>query len=275
MHYVVIRDDDTNALTPVEYLDRLYGPFLSRGLPVNLAVIPNVRTDVSYGNGIAEGFLVAKNGTSDLFVPIGENRELVKYLKDNREYHIVQHGCHHEFVNQNPEFDHEDREDIVRRLEQGTEQLMKAGFGRPSTFVAPYDRLTRTSFEEVAKRFGLISSGWYELKRLPAAWWPSYFVKKATRRPHWRVGETMLLSHPGCHLSYHRPYELMLEEIKRSVRSRHLTVLVTHWWEFFRKNRADELFIRVLHDTARFLGSAKDVRVVTFEDVVMGKVKLA
>jgi len=45
MHYVILRDDDTNALTPVECLEQLYRPFLDRDLPVSLAVIPNVRTD--------------------------------------------------------------------------------------------------------------------------------------------------------------------------------------------------------------------------------------
>src|ERR1041384_832138 len=55
MRYVILRDDDTNALTPVEYLERLYRPFLDNGFPVNLATIPNVRTDVTYGAGIPEG----------------------------------------------------------------------------------------------------------------------------------------------------------------------------------------------------------------------------
>ena len=31
MRYVIIRDDDTNALTPVECLERLYRPLLERG----------------------------------------------------------------------------------------------------------------------------------------------------------------------------------------------------------------------------------------------------
>src|SRR5438477_1027217 len=59
MHYVIIRDDDTNALTPVECLERLYRPFLERGLPVNLAVIPNVATDTRMPDGGLEGYLAA------------------------------------------------------------------------------------------------------------------------------------------------------------------------------------------------------------------------
>ena len=40
MHYVIIRDDDTFAFTPPACLERIYRPFLGRGLPVNLAMIP-------------------------------------------------------------------------------------------------------------------------------------------------------------------------------------------------------------------------------------------
>src|SRR5438309_9582293 len=57
MRYVIIRDDDTNALTPVECLERLYRPLLHRGLPVNLATIPNVATDTTMTDGRLEGYL--------------------------------------------------------------------------------------------------------------------------------------------------------------------------------------------------------------------------
>ena len=51
MRYVIIRDDDTNALTPVSCLERLYRPFLERGIPVNLATIPEVALDTKLPDG--------------------------------------------------------------------------------------------------------------------------------------------------------------------------------------------------------------------------------
>ena len=57
MKYVIIRDDDTNALTPIECLETLYRPFLERSLSVNLATIPNVRSDVFLPNGNLKGSL--------------------------------------------------------------------------------------------------------------------------------------------------------------------------------------------------------------------------
>src|SRR5437879_10738108 len=61
MRYVIIRDDDTNALTPVECLERLYRPFLDCGLPVNLAVIPDVSTEAKMSDGRPEGFLLFRD----------------------------------------------------------------------------------------------------------------------------------------------------------------------------------------------------------------------
>ena len=274
MKYVILRDDDTNALTPVEFLERLYRPFLERGLPVNLATIPNVSTTAAYAPGKPELFLLAKNGPTPAEMPIGSNQKLVKYLRDNSEYHIVQHGCKHEFVNQRHEFDHHDRNDIARRLDDGTRHLLEAGFRRPTTFVAPYDQLSRTSLEEVARRFRVLSTGWYDWRRLPYAWLPRYALKKTCRSPHWRVGHTALLTHPGCHLSYHRSYGTMLDEIKKNIASRQITVLVTHWWEYFRDGKADDPFIDVLHATAHYLAAQRDLKVVSFDEIASENVSL-
>jgi Uncharacterized protein conserved in bacteria (DUF2334) len=262
MRYVIIRDDDTNALTPVECLERLYRPFLDRGFPVNLAVIPNVRTDVKISTGEYEGFLWGRPAEETL--PIGTNIELIHYLKANPEYRIIQHGCYHDYF----EFDEPDAAAVRRRLEHGRTQLQQAGLGAPRTFVAPYDKLSRVAMREVAARFEVLSTGWFELGRLPLAWWPQYVVKKTTQQPHWRVNGTVLLSHPGCLLSCHRDYGQMLDTIKETIAGQQLTVLVTHWWEYFRRGLPDDAFIRVLHETAEFLESDPDTRVISFDDIV-------
>ncbi len=274
MKYVILRDDDTNALTPISYLEKLYRPFLDKGLAVNLATIPNVCTQATYSDGKPELFLMAKNGNTEKTLPIGSNSKLVEYLLGNSEFHILQHGCRHEFVNKNYEFDHENREDIASRLDEGAKYLIEAGFARPNAFVAPYDQLSRTSLEEVSKRFRVLSTGWYSWRRLPASWWPQYALKKAFRAPHWQVGQTILLTHPGCHLSYHKSYDTILGEIDKSINSRRLTVLVTHWWEYFRNNTPDEPFIERLHETADYLASRKDLKVISFNDLAQNKVSL-
>ncbi len=108
MRYVILRDDDTNAFTPVDCLERLYRPFLERGLPVNLSVIPDVRTNVIRLDGLPEQFLFAKNGCHELTRPIGDNNELTSYLRNNPGFHIVQHGYDHSLL----EFDSLDQNDV-------------------------------------------------------------------------------------------------------------------------------------------------------------------
>jgi hypothetical protein len=270
MRYVILRDDDTNALTPVECLERLYRPFLDRNLPVNLAAIPDVSTNALTPDGKPEGFLFAKNGTRSATVPLGDNPELVKYLRDNPAYQIVQHGCHHDCF----EFDRESATEISTRLDHGLKLLADAGFARPVTFVAPHDKLSRASYREVAKRFEVISSGWFELQRLPMAWWPEYFVKKTRHTPHWRAGRTLLLSHPGCLLSAQRDFDSILDKIIATVNSRTVTVLVTHWWEYFPNGQPHENFIRVLHQTAEYLASQKDIKVISFAELAKSRLSL-
>ena len=327
MRYVIFRDDDTNALTPVACLERLYRPFLDRGWQVNLATIPNVSTSARMLDGKPEGFLRAApanlnptptpfelvgqasggkagartpscmrfsgNGSADGGVrahavtgdlaesgqtpcsatgtcPIGSNPKLVRYLLENAGYRIVQHGCRHDCL----EFDVPDRKALAGRLDEGTQHLREAGFPQPQTFVAPYDKLSRAGVIEVARRFSVLSTGWFELGRLPYAWWPRYALKKLRGTPHWRVGGTLLLSHPGCLLSYQRAYSTMLGGIIHHLASQRLTVLVTHWWEYFRDGQPDETFIEFLHETAAYIAGHPEIKVVSFEDLVGGKIPL-
>jgi hypothetical protein len=275
MRYVIIRDDDTNALTPPECLERLYRPFLDADLPVNLATIPAVATDVRRPDGELEEFLwkTKPSRGSEIkreIVPLRPEQPVVKYLRENSGYHMLQHGFHHDPF----EFDCDERARVIDRLEGGKRVFTAAGLPAPETFVAPHDKFSRVSYREVARRFKVISSGWFELRRLPYRWWPHYMTVKARKQPHWRVNGTALLSHPGCLLSYMRPHDSMLENIKRQIAQRQVTVLVTHWWEYFRRGRPDESFINVLHSVATYLESAHGIEVISFGELAERRPKL-
>jgi len=270
MRYVIIRDDDTNALTPVSCLERLYRPFLERGFPVNLATIPEVALDTTLPDGKPEGFLAYRNGTRSRTATIGANAELVRYLRENEGYEIVQHGLNHNYF----EFDRVDSARVSDWLDLGTKVLIEAGFPQPQTFVAPYDKFSRAALRETVRRFRVVSSGWYELGRVPPMWWLRYGWKKFRARPHWRIGRTLLLSHPGCLLSCFRPREKILDTIRAQIDRQQLTVLVTHWWEYYREQKANDAFISLLHETADYLAGRRDVRVISFSELVGGDVPL-
>ena len=130
MRYVIIRDDDTNALTPVECLERLYRPFLDRGLPVNLATIPNVSTRTTIPDGQLEGFLLAKNGNTPDYTADRQQPDWLNIFWPIPGFKVLQHGFHHDYF----EFDRNDREEIQQRLDDGTRLLTGGGFPQTGNF---------------------------------------------------------------------------------------------------------------------------------------------
>ncbi len=270
MKYVVLRDDDTHALTPVNYLEQLYRPFLDRGMSVGLATIPHVDTRITLANGQAELYLRVKNELGEGRIPIGRNKPLVDYLRANPGFEILQHGCHHNFH----EFACEDPSVIIEKLEEGNKLLLEAGFEKPTTFVAPHDRFSRVGLHEVAKRFRVISAFWFELRKLSPLWWPNYAFKKFFSMAHWQVGNLKLLTHPGSLVTHTYAYDSILPRIKENIARRKLTVIMTHWWEFYRENRPDDALIDVLHQIANYLATDPNVKMVSFRDIADGKVPL-
>ena len=92
--------------------------------------------------------------------------------------------------------------------------------------------------------------------------------------PHWQIGQTVLLSHPGCLLSAQRTYSTMLGGILHFLATQHLTVLVTHWWEYFPKAGPDEGFIGFLHETADYLATHPELKVISFDELVESRIPL-
>jgi len=240
------------------------------GMPVCLATIPEARTSVRTPDGLLEGYLTSGSGPDVGLAPIGLGRGLVDYIQAEACYDVVQHGCHHDIF----EFGGSDRRELARRLDRGARALSDAGFQKPHAFVAPYDRMSRGAFVEVGARFDVISTGWFEAGRVPARWWAAYALRKLGRQRHWRAGGCNLLSHPGCLLSYHRARAGMMDSVRDAIEGASLTVLVSHWWEFFRGGIPDDELIGTIHEVADWISSRSDIQVVTFSDVAGGRVPL-
>ena len=145
-HTVILRDDDTNATTDPAHLERLFRPFLERGLPVSLAVIPEVRSDARDLRGQRERFLAPgapnRNAERGVALPVATNDALVRYLRSEPGYAVVQHGLHHHVEDGRFELARDDPAEVARRLERGTLCLREAGLGAACAFVAPQDAMT-------------------------------------------------------------------------------------------------------------------------------------
>jgi hypothetical protein len=200
-----------------------------------------------------------------------ENPSLVAYLRANPSFHVAQHGCFHDCF----EFDRVNQAAATHLIERGTRRLYQAGFNRPQAFVAPHDRVSRAGLVAAARRFDVVSTGWFELGRQPRAWLPQYAWKKVRRAAHWQVGRTALLSHPGCLLSRARAPESILPAILRQIENQRLTVLVTHWWEYFEQDEPVPTFVDVLHETAAYLAKTPNLKVISFGELAQGGVPLS
>lgn len=264
MKYVIIRDDDTNAFTPIEYLEKLYRPFLQKGLPINLAVIPNVKTQVFLPNNELEYFLPRNVPVTSDRLSIGTNQALVRYLLENKGYCIAQHGYDHK----RDEFECHDSQEIIFRITEGKRHLAEAGFPDSNAFVAPYDKISRASYKELAKYFPIISTNFFEKARLPFSWWPNYFIAKALHKPHWKNRQTLLLSHPSAYLSSFRPYHTIWDEMIKTVENSTLTVLLTHWWEYFKDGDDGQRLINLLHRAADYFAASSHIKVISFDDLL-------
>ena len=138
----VIRDDDLNYFSKPADITRWYDEIFALGVPVAFAAIPFVKqsSDV-YPFLLPETAptLEVKDKDVDKEFPIGDNAELVSYIKSNAQIEVLQHGCTHAIVNGTFEYAQKGvnlKKDSCR----GREELERA-FGESFTplFAAPHD----------------------------------------------------------------------------------------------------------------------------------------
>ncbi len=92
MKYLVIRDDDLSYWSEVKDIDFIYKPLFERGIKVSFAVIPKAVRMYNAGNFD----LMYQDEYSATF--IGENKDLVKYIKERIDEGLIEimlHGYNH------------------------------------------------------------------------------------------------------------------------------------------------------------------------------------
>ena len=243
---LLIHDHDANATTPAGWLEALWGPFLARGLPIGLALIPEVRLDARTAEGEPERYLRERGrGTR----PLAANPELARLAE---RFEVLQHGCTHERVAGRYEFDRHDAADAVRRLERGRARLREAGL-EPVAFAAPQDLYTPASFREAARRYPAIVNGRF---------WPRWLPLRSRLGGARRAFGARLLRHAG-EPDLADPAGLV------DALGRGPTIWVFHHWRFFdAAGRAKARPLAALHRLAERLAEARDVEVVRVADLL-------
>lgn len=126
----VIRDDDLNFFSQSSDIEKWYKDIFSQNIPVSFSAIPFVKgeSDVYVTNKVNKEY------------PIGENLNLVTYIKSNKDnIEILQHGCTHETVKDIYEFSK--KSGLFMEVKRGLDHLISI-FGEIKIFVAPHDSIS-------------------------------------------------------------------------------------------------------------------------------------
>jgi len=295
--YLLIRDDDISSFTERRFIEKIYGPLLGRGIPVNFAVIPQIATDIKYGPGRPFGFYYKKFGLSgspdvppqyrgkDLSVALDQNDKVISYLLQFPHVEILQHGYTHGFVGDRNEFDIRDSLELKKRIQTGKRILTRI-FGKiPEFFTAPRDSISLQAIRSLKKEFkGLSLWRLFNWKRvignagrtlikgsfsdffLPLQTFPLHKkIKKRKDSPYLFMQDFLILLHPGCLLSRFLSREEMLRSIQNAVDTFDVVTLVNHHWEyFFDWADLDQDFYDAWREVVDLLVKRDDVEFVTF-----------
>ncbi len=272
--YILIRDDDVSFFTRPQVLQRVHGPLFSGRLPLNLAVIPNVRGDIRGTNanriylreeGLEyEPFIPPHmRGKAESF-PVGRNGELCNFIRANPQIEVVQHGYSHEWAGGTAECAGRYSKELAAQLRVGRKIIQRETRQDTRFFVPPWDALSRDLVETIREVFDGVSMKDASREMLP------FGQRLFARRP--RLSKRCLLSgdflcvgHPGYIVSRFNQHDDMRRGVMDIVAAERVVVLVTHHWEFFFDwGAADEALLKAWHEILEELIARPDVEFLTF-----------
>ncbi|MDB4984645.1 MAG: hypothetical protein JWM20_824 [Patescibacteria group bacterium] len=135
----IIRDDDLNYFTKPADIEKWYAGIFSRGISVAFAAIPFIKP--------SSDVLCGAPSEPDIEYPISGNRELVDYVKNNKNIEILQHGCIH--VTEDGVFEYRKHERLFEDTKRGKEELESAFERKISIFVPPHDALSNYGIKAI------------------------------------------------------------------------------------------------------------------------------
>lgn len=272
MKHIAIRDDDACFFTDASRFALVHSPLLDKGIPLNLSAIPfvsaNVRLRHTKLRGEYEPFIPPQYSGKAACFPIGDNKALVNLARRHPRVQIVQHGYSHAYVDGEREFEITDAARIAKMADAGADILEKTFGARPAFFVSPWDRISRTAFRVLAKRFEGISAAWISRQNVPPRWLLKYALKKIRRRNYIVVGGALILEHASCLLTKFKPPGETRDRLMRHLEKHDYVTLVTHHWEFFNEDGSpNAALISGYHEIIAELTARKDVRLASFDQI--------
>jgi peptidoglycan/xylan/chitin deacetylase (PgdA/CDA1 family) len=227
---VIIRDDDTSFFTQPALLDKIYEPLWKNNYPICLAVIPAQRSDVIVEhrpNRPYDPSIPAAYRGQTMEHPVLRNRELCAYLNEKAREGLVEiclHGYSHSYM----EFTTDDESLLKQKLAVGKQLLAEAlPDATIRTFIAPYDRLSKTALQLVYKAGFHLCTNSENLRPFPSL---SGIYPYAA----YRLSNGLRLFTCNEYLFTHRdnPDE-SLAKARERLTTESILIIANHYWTFF------------------------------------------
>jgi predicted deacetylase len=236
-----IRDDDTSYFTKPDDISKIYSDIWDI-CPVGLSVVPfhaNTKT-----GALPQEFWKGNN-----VYPIGDNIDLVKFLKDEIEkghIYIMLHGYSHKDELDGYEF--EKGEQLFDKVAKGKKYLEAVLRTSVTTFVPPHNELSRDGYLAVVKN-GLNICSHVAFKNYHLT--TSALLNKSIQKI-WHIINRKKYPFPikfSTHVEYGYDSltpKVSLDDLLSSFhhcrRFNGWFCLATHYWEFGQKNGMKEIF---------------------------------
>jgi peptidoglycan/xylan/chitin deacetylase (PgdA/CDA1 family) len=233
----LLREDDVNATTDLERLERTYAPLLDAGVPLTFSVIPSVRFDTLAPDGQPERFLPLHLAGSPQESPLLRSCPAAAWLREHAaQCSVAQHGFNHQRVRNNTEFGALTRAEAAARIDAGYRILTRALGSPPLAFVAPWDAMSSEALEVAVERFPVVSPSWLGRERLPARWWPAHLVERVQKSEILRLEGRLVLRHRGGPIGPQTPPDEVPRILESLAHRAEIAVVMLHHWMFWERD---------------------------------------
>ena len=269
-----IRDDDINYFTTPEALLRNYEAVWDK-CPISLSVVP-------FHACTKSGAMPERYWNGDKIFPIGENKELVQFLKEKiREgkVSITLHGYNHKDNTDGYEF--ETGINLYDKVKQGKEYLEELFDVKIEAFVPPHNIISKEGLAAVVDNgLNLVNIPSFRFSRrsfhlgniIP-------FIKLRAFRLKYKNRKYPYVLSFGNHkevgyysLTPQVSFESLKEDFDFCCRMSSSFILATHYWEFTAKqiyNQSPRMG-DVFHEFWEYVSHLDDVNFVTVNQVFEG-----
>lgn len=268
-----IRDDDTNFFTNPEDLKKIYSHIWNI-CPISLAVVPFIASMKSPA-------IPEEHWQDNKIFPIGENSELVSYLREKiREgkISIMLHGYSHK---DNPDgYEFEMGNNLYQKIKKGKEYLEKIFQVEVNTFVPPHNTILKQGIEAVIKaRMNLsVVPGFYFHKRP----WDFRTFRLLLKSIFFRVKHGLGIPYVldfGTHkeircypLTPQVNFESLKEKFDFIYKFDGVFCLATHFWEFEAKMKNDQGKFQkeVFEKFWSYIHSKSEIKFLSLDEIFRG-----